>query len=407
MNYLDSKKSVVLLGGNILHRGFELLRPVLNIEKIIVIDWNESPDYKGDIHYQLDIKDYEAICKLPIDWDDVAFVYTSADIAVETQIKLHERMGLKHPSHEAVKNALIKGNMRDCWLRDGILNKYSVVITDIAQFERSGNKYIFKPNCSSGSRGITILEGEKLCPEEIEKAISIARDASMDNACIVEEFVEGTEYTVDMLGDDNGNVAVYGISKKYHTPYNTSNKIATKLHYAPSDVDRRLLEKIAAFGQACYRSIGLSNSFGHLEIIVKPDETIVPVEIGARSSGYIATTLINLINDEPYLGKYCQVIHGESVADGLIFDGTKSSMYYFYDIKPGNSVADVNLMDYLPVGIKSYACDRSRIVKGSYFPVINADHERYGFEILGGLSTELTIEAIKAAEDSFNNDFIE
>lgn len=401
------KKSIVLLGGNKLHQGFEEVKKRLDLKEIIVIDWNEKPDYKGDRCYRLDIKDYEAILKLDICWEEVAFVYTSADVAVKTQLELHRAMGLLGPADDAVENALVKGKSQECWEKAGILNKFSRVIQEASEFSVCGSKkYIFKPNCSSGSRNITILEESELSAETLNRAVEHAKEASLDHLCIAEEFVEGTEYTVDMLGDNFGNVGVYGISKKYHTPYNTKNKIATKLHYAPSDVSRELLQQIAGFGKACYRAVGLKNSFGHLEVIVTDSGKIVPVEIGARSSGYIATTLVDLINDVSYLGEYQRVIQGGTVKDGIIFDGRKSSMYYFYDVKPGISRCKTTIMDYLPEEIVSYAHDRSSLEVNKVFSAVNADHERYGFEILGGPGDILTIDNVQKAEQEFNDRFI-
>lgn len=400
-------RSIIVLGGNKLHRGFEELKKKINIDEVIVIDWNENPDYSGDRHVQLDIKDYDRISQLDIKWDHVAFVYTSADIAVNVQKQLHKKLGLCVPSDLAVENALVKGKMRDCWESEHILNKYSAVIKSANEFTDIGaSKYIFKPNCSSGSRNITILHKSGLTVDNIVHAVEHAKNASIDGRCIAEEFVEGTEYTVDMLGDSYGNVAVYGISKKYHTPYNSENKIATKLHYAPNDIHAELLDEIAEFGIKCYQGIGLHSSLGHLEVIVKTDGTIVPVEIGARSSGYIATTLVDLINNTCYLGEYERVIHGGKVVNGRVFDGSKSSMYYFYDITPGWSVCKTNIMEFLPKGITSYASDRHNLYANQRFSMINADHERYGFEILGGSSDVLTIENVINAENAFNYRFI-
>ncbi len=401
------KKSIVVLGGNKLHRGFEGLRNKMEIDQIIVIDWNENPEYIGDVHYKEDIKNYEGIKNLPIDWTDVVFVYTSADIAVKTQKQLHEDLGYKVPSDDAIENALIKGRSKDCWLKSNILNKYSIVVSDRSDLIIDNTKaYIFKPNCSSGSRNITILRHRELTDENIDKAIEYAKSVSIDNKCIVEEFVVGTEYTVDMLGDNFGHVGVYGISKKYHTPFNTENKIATKLHYAPSDVSRSDLKKIEKFGIECYKSIGLSNSFGHLEVIVTESGKVVPIEIGARSSGFIATTLIDEINNVCYLKEYSRVLHGESISDGLQFDGKKSSMYYFYDVRPGTSRCTTNIMKYLPSGVVSHAYDRSALLPNKKFSVINADHERYGYEVISGNSKVLNIDTVTKAECAFNDEFI-
>ncbi len=141
------------------------------------------------------------------------------------------------PTDEALGRAQVKGESTKCWKKAGILNKYSEVLDTPEAFDRyDGKTYIWKPNCSSGSRNITILSGEELTEANARKAWKRAAEASADGKGIVEEFCEGTEYTVEMLGDGYGNVGVYGISKKYHTPYNTRNKIAVNLHYCPPDV---------------------------------------------------------------------------------------------------------------------------------------------------------------------------
>lgn len=401
-------RQIVLLGGNALNAGFERLREKLDIEKIIVIDWNERPAYLGDQHFQLDIKDTAAIAKLPLDWAQIAFVYTSADVGVRTQVRLHRKLGLVAPTDESVENAIFKNRMRDCWERCHILNKYSEVISDAEEFKDLGcKKYIFKPNASSGSRNITILARDELAPDTVQYAVEFAKRASSDHRCIVEEFIEGHEYTVDMLGDAYGNVGVYGISKKYHTRYNPQNKIATKLHYAPGDVSREELERIGEFGQQCYRALGLTASFGHLEVIVSDSGKIVPVEIGARSSGYIATMLIDIITSKSYLGDYLHVLQGGRVTPGLNFAGDMSAMYYFYDIHPGVCREVRPLLDFLPNKVQSYAFDRSKIEVGRKYGVIQADHERYGFEILGGPKNYLNIENVTKAEKQWNRACIE
>ena len=64
-------------------------------------------------------------------------------------------------------------------------------------------------------------------------------------------------------------------------------------------------------------------------------------------------------------------------------------------------------MTYLPKEVISYANDRSGIVAGHTYSPINADHERYGFEILGSSSDVLTIDSVEKAEYEFNNHFIQ
>jgi hypothetical protein len=223
---------------------------------------------------------------------------------------------------------------------------------------------------------------------------------------IIEEFVRGTEYTVEMLGDDQGNVSVLGISKKYYTKYVTDNRIATKLHYNPNDISFEQLQRIGEAGQECYRSVGLKNSLGHLELIVAENGTITPLEIGARSSGYIATHCLDAINRESILMQYQAVLRGKKVENGIVFLRDKSSMYYFYDIAPGTAGCTGNIMKFAPKEIKSLQHDRSKLCKGNVFQPVDEDAERVGYEILVGDRQQLTIDTVEQMEKNFMKEFI-
>lgn len=400
-------KKIIVLGGNILNGGFRLKKQEYGIEEVCVVDWNKSPAYPGDLHIQLDIKDYQAIWKRVKNWEEVLCIYTSADVGVPSQVRLHKKIGLLAPSDKALKNVAAKGQMAECWKRDRLQDKESMVIETSEEFiPNSANAYIFKPNASSSSRGITILSKDMLTKEHIANACEKARQMSLDGKVIVEEFCEGTEYTVEMLGDNWGNVAVYGISKKYHTQFNKFNKVAVKLHYNPEDVSDGKLDEIAKFAQCCYRSLGLTNSFGHFELICCRDGRIVPVELGARSSGYAATHLVDAISRDCFIKKYSEVIRGGKMKDGICFERDKSSMYFFYNLPECIAKREANLAQYLDNGIEVLDYDRRNLVKGNKFSVVDSDSERPGFEILCGNRESLTISRIAEAEKNFMENFI-
>lgn len=403
-------KSIIILGGNELHKGFEDWKKKADVQNIYVFDWNRIPAYTGDMHIQVDIKMVnevmEKVDQLPE--KDIYLVYTSADIAVPTQVQIHNKLGLLHPAEEAIWNTIEKTRCTELWRQAGLLNRDSHKLADISEMNDLlfDTDIIIKPNVGSGSRGITILKRNDINTDNMIAAYERAQSCSQDNCVILEEFLLGTEYTVEMLGDDYGNVSVYGISKKYHSKYITSNKIATKLHYNPNDVSDDLLNKIAESGQLCYKALGLKNSFGHLEIMVTEDGRISPLEMGARSSGYIATHCLDAINESNFLLDYGEVIRGKKVTDGIVFKRDQSSMYYFYDIKPGISRKEINIMEYCRSKIESICFNRDKLKKGMQFSKINEDAERFGYEILIGKRDEMTINAVNDMEERFVKDFI-
>jgi phosphoribosylaminoimidazole carboxylase (NCAIR synthetase) len=395
---------VILLGGNELNQGFGELARAWNC-KLLVVDWNEQPAVKGDLHLKLDIKDADAVVDalrgvIP----NIRLAYTSADVATETVAKLHELSGHLRPLRESLFAARNKAAMNEAWERADVLGKKFKPCSnsrELEQFAKSvAGSSIVKPVDSASSRGITLIRSNAVAGIDFQQVFDHAAKASSTPVVLIEEYIPGTEFTVEMIGDSYGNVEVWGISKKYHTQNTQNNCISVKLHYAAQDVARSVLEDIADFGMQCFRALGLTTSLGHLEIIRSEDGKLTPVELAARSSGYIATHLLDALTDVPYgfLKRYTEVLRGGKVQNGLR-PSVFSSMYFFYDPPPGIwSRNDVNLLSFCTFGIQSLAYNRAQLREGLRTGFIDSDTERIGFEILSGSPENLTIDNISEAE---------
>ena len=395
-----------LFGGNELNFG------ILNKFKkagylVYVIDWNEKPQMCGDKHYKIDVKDSDAIInalKKDNVFDRVVFAYTSIDLAVPSVAKLNSAIGYKTISNEGLKYSSSKSMMTKKWKEFKILNKISKEYTefsdDIIDLNRK-IKLIIKPDNSASSRGITIID-KNSDADFIKSAFDKAHDEASNHIVIVEEFVEGTEFTVEMIGDSYGNVCVYALSRKTHSKNTDNNRIAIKLHY--NSVSDELQDKIADFGIKCYKALGFSSSLGHLEVILKNDGTISPVEIGARSSGFIASDLVDIASGADFISDLLDVHKGAKVKNGLHNQSEKSSMYFFYDF-PEKSVIkrECSLVDFLDKSITSRYSDRSNIVVGKSFNKIDSDNARFGYEILEGPKNIMTNDYINQKEQEMLN----
>ena len=396
-------KIFLLLGGNKLNYG--ILKKFQNAGFLVyVIDWNEHPQMTGDKHYRIDVKDSDAIINaLKQDgvFQDVCFAYSSIDLAVPSVAKINRAIGLETITDNGLKYSSSKSMMTQKWDEIGLLNriskKYEQMKSEIVDFNKK-YKIIVKPDNSASSRGITILDQNS--PDElIWDAFDKAQTEATNNIVVVEEFVNGTEFTVEMIGDSYGNVCVYGISKKQHTENTDNNKIAVKLHY--NAVDEALQKKIADFGIKCYKALGFSSSLGHLEVLLKDDGTLSPVEIGARSSGFIASDLVDIVSGSNFLGDLIKVQNGMPVQNGLHPQTDKSSVYFFYDFPDGFEIKNaVNLLDFTEESIQSLYFNRNNLVVGNKFTKIDNDNARLGFEILSGPRSVMTPEYIKIQEQA-------
>ncbi len=398
---------VLILGGNKLGRG--IYNKFHNQgKKVYIVDYRTNPGQTGDGHICVDAKDPDSIIEeleKRGEWKNVIFTYSSIDAAVSAVAVLNRKVGLMTISDDALKVATSKSAMTKRWNENGLLNRFSFVFDTFSEkilIQNKDYKLIFKPDDAASSRGITITEkdsSEIILKEAFDKAKSF----SSDGFVVVEEFVEGTEFTVEMIGDSVGNVSVYGISKKYHTKNTDNNKIAIKLHY--NSVDNSLQKKIADYAIKCYKSLGFSSSLGHLEIILKKDGTLSPVEIGARSSGFIASDLVDIVSGSDFLGDMIKVQNGMTVKTGLHPQTEYSSMYYFYDFPPEKPIQKTcNIIDYSYGKINSRYYDRDSIVMGRAFPKLTNDQDRFGYEVLEGLKNEMTIEKIEMYERQMIND---
>ena len=387
--------------------------------EVVVVDWNDQPAVLGDKHFKLDVKDHgEIILELERYFSpfSIDFVYTSTDVAVPTMSKICEKFSLNFLSYDKALNCLSKNKMCQLWQKAGLLNREHYLVQNSDQLfsffenqkskheDASNCKYIIKPNQASSSRGVSVFTLNQF--REFDDFLALFEKTvaeSLDQQAVIEEFINGFECTVEMLGDGIGNVWTYAISRKYHTDFAGKNKIAVKLHYNSLPVE--LQRKISLFSQDCYRALNLEKCFGHLEIMVREDGLFSPLEIGARSSGFIASSLVDKVAGRDYLLDFYEILHGNNFQKNGIFlseISDSSSMYFFYDLMPGKPIkCKEDFKKYLPLGVTSLYSDDSRIQKGAVFSEIGSDNHRIGYEILVGEKQELTYEAIEKSERSF------
>lgn len=403
------KKSVIILGGNSFNSGVvEVFRDLCY--SVIVVDYRNKIEIFSDLHICFDATSPDIAYKIRNKYDlDVHGVYTSMDNAGLAQKSICECYGLFCAPSSALLSAHHKEDMHAKWQSAGLLGResFSLADEDIKRM-RSLNEQvaiIVKPTDSCASRGITILPPYS-SSKALKKAFTNAKMASPSGTVNIEEFLVGQEYTVEILGDNFGNVSVYGISKKYHSKYTSNNSISVKLHYNPIDIPHCILEEISLFAQKCYRVLGLRNTLGHLEIIRKQNGEMSPIEIGARSSGFIASHLAGLATGRNYLEDFIEVQQGKACFNGLLPQSHISGMYFFYDIPDGfMAKKKTHLMQYVRSEIKSLYADRSRLLPGHVFKKISQDSDRYGYEVLVGHQKFLTIDEVKKAEVAFLQGF--
>ena len=393
-------KQFAILGGNKLLRGIcDKLQSYGYY--VVVVDWNEKPAVVGDMHIREDVKDSETILRIFKERGyDIDGAISCIDLAAPSVSAINKAYGLKYMP-EKYNEVLSKERMASDWKAAGIFNRISersdaISLEDIVELNKK-YRVIIKPDVAASSRGITTLEKDST-KEQIIEAMNKAKEASFNKLCLIEEYVVGREFTVDMLGDDY----------KYHTQYAGKNRCAVKLHWNSNVYSDEVYKAIADRGRECYRAIGLKNSFGHLEIIMKEDGTLTPVEIGARTSGFIGSHLVSAASGRDYLHDYIDMLHGKNIGDADYINGTQSAMWYKYNIPEGcTCVKKTALSEFLDPQITIMYHDHGGLQVGeTYGPIIDDNTcDKEGYEMMCGPKTVLTYENVRKSELEFLKSF--
>lgn len=382
--------------------------------KVILVAWSEKPRIQGDIYIQKDIKDGEGIIselKARGLKGKVKGALSSIDLAAPTVNAINRWCGNK-TMPAAFDKVLSKNEMRDAWMAAGVFNRISKMDEEIGfgeLYELSQRmKLICKPDVAASSRGITILDKGQT-REDLKAALDKAKETSFNGRCLIEEFVEGEEFTVDMLGDAYGNVNCYSSSIQHHSLYALNNHVTVIHHWNSRKYDDETWVRIANFGIECYKALGLNSMFGHLEIIMKEDGTFTPVEMGARSSGFICSHTVWKASGHDYLGDYVRMLHGEAITPGNYMNGPDASMWFGYDIPShSHSVKATDITKFLDPRITVlYENHDGLKVDVDYGDYINdGDRDKFGYAILCGPRDILTYDSIQKSNEQFLDEFL-
>lgn len=403
----------MLLGGNKLLRG-QVAKLNEFGYKVIVVAWNDNPDITGDLFIQMDVKDSAGIIKRLEELglqSQVAGALSSIDLAAPTVNAINRWCG-NVTMPDKFDKVLSKESMRDAWKKADLFNRISLTDDEISIDDLYGlskkMKLICKPDVAASSRGITILDkGQTI--EKLSEAIAKAKETSFNGKCLIEEFVEGEEFTVDMLGDAYGNVICYGSSIQYHSKYALDNHVTVIHHWNSLKYDDETWNRIADFGIRCYRALGLTGMFGHLEIIMKEDGTFTPVEMGARSSGFICSHTVSAASGHDYMADYIKVLNGERLVTGNYLNGSQASMWFGYDIPSGSdSVNATDITEFLDPRITVLFENHDGLKTGVHYGdyINDGDRDKFGYAILTAPRKILSIESVEDANEKFLDKFL-
>ena len=231
------------------------------------------------------------------------------ELGVRTAAFVAEALNLPGPTTETARLATDKGFMRDRWAACNIPQpRYRVIATRLELDDavaELGLPCVLKPTESGGGRGVSVLRQA----DDLEWAYAFAEPFVKNGRFIVEQFLDGTELTVETLSI-HGETTVLAMSDKFKPELRT--RVATSLNY-PAALSHEIGEQVRQVVRRAVQALGIHLGMAHTEVIVTPDGPRL-VETGARGGGgHIFHTLIQAVSGINAPVVTAQVLTGDDV----------------------------------------------------------------------------------------------
>ncbi|MCE2495393.1 MAG: ATP-grasp domain-containing protein [Flavobacteriales bacterium] len=274
-----------------------------------VFAWREGSvvDDIADHYYPVSILDKEEILRICREMEIDGIVTIATDIAMMSVNYVAAELGLIGNSVASTLISTDKFEMRKA------LQAADIPCPRFYFFERpdfDGQRHIIdfpvivKPTDRSGSRGVTKVERS----EQVNDAISKALTESIQGRVILEEFIEGREFSVETISYRGKHIPL-AITDKETTgaPY-----FVETAHHQPADISREVEEKIFTATLQTLDVLGIENGAGHTEVFLTDNGEVRVVEAAGRMGGeFIGSHMVRLSTGYDFIGNVIKVALGQ------------------------------------------------------------------------------------------------
>jgi biotin carboxylase len=213
----------------------------------------------------------------------------SLESALPTVVYVAQKLGLVSNSKESVDLTQSKFAQRQALEKAGIpVPKYFFVesTTDLSKVH-CRFPLIVKPVDSGGSQGICKVDALERLVEAYHYAVEYSRSSTV----IVEEYVDGREFSVEYISH---------LGKHYFiqiTDKVTSGapRFVEMQHHQPATIPKSVWERIKKMVEGALTALKIENSASHTEIKWNSNDELFIIETGARMGGdFISSDLVRL-----------------------------------------------------------------------------------------------------------------
>lgn len=231
-------------------------------------------------------QDYEGTLAVARKYDISAVITTATDKPLVMMAKVAKTLDLPFYTEETAVWSTDKYQMKDRFIKGGVPCARGRLIHHSDEANDLYFPVICKPRDNSGSRGV------KLCRniEELQECIDEALQYSRMDTVLVEEYIEGKEYSIESL-HYNAKTEVIQFTEKRTTPFPYNVELG---HVQPANLSDDQKDSIRDIIVKIASCMNFENCPSHTELKIN-ERGIFVIETSPRLGGdYITSTLTPL-----------------------------------------------------------------------------------------------------------------
>ncbi|HET9030591.1 MAG TPA: ATP-grasp domain-containing protein [Candidatus Aquilonibacter sp.] len=344
-----------------------------------------------------DIRDRDATLAIAQAAGVDGIICDTTDVGVTTAAYVAEAMNLRGIGCDVASGFTNKYLMRKRTSKAGVHNpRYTCIavgepVSESQLRDSIGWPLIVKPVDSQSSRGVSkVSEAGSL-----SAAVALARDNSFSKDVIVEEWIQGTEVTVE-AACYRGSVVTLGISDKEHYPDHP--QVASRLAY-PADFPARVLEKITRVNEKVVHALGLATGVTHAEYLVTGNEDVYLVEIAARGGGSrVYSDIAPYLSGMDVPSAYIDWVMGSDGRWPAPAPGSRAAVLQFISAAAGTVRAVHGVAEALALpGVRELQIE---VLPGQRFAGAQDDRSRPGFAVIFGERRSEVLETARKVHET-------
>lgn len=269
----------------------------------------DSPGFRyADVGLVADVLDREKNLAYAREYCPDGIVTDQSDIAVPTVAYVCEQLGLPGIGIDHAELFTNKTRMR-IFLREHGFDTPAFRVckasNEILEFARHcGYPMVMKPPANQSSRGVFRVDSD----QDVVMRYGDVLQHSRDGAVLVEQFINGTELTVEGF---KTRIRHYTLAISRKTHYEHNPMVASALFYSPEDPDIDY-RRLASQHDAMVEAMGLPFGITHAEYICVAGRFFL-VEVAARGGGTkISSHIVPAVSGVPTNSLLISMAMGQS-----------------------------------------------------------------------------------------------